>query len=110
MVISIIFVGLRTQIYFSIWQPFQISHMKILLAVLFTLQQGTFRGATKSFAVLCDIVWAATTVVRQQPRGSHASNIVSAPLAKRVSCTKFQSSLLNIHFRLSEFQALRQLI
>ena len=36
---------------------------------------------------------------------SHTSNMVLAQLAERVWWTKFQSSLLNIYFRLSEFQA-----
>ena len=35
---------------------------------------------------------------------SHTSNIVPAKLAERVWCTKFQSSLLDIYFRLSGFQ------
>ena len=35
---------------------------------------------------------------------SHTSNIVPAKLAERVWCTKFQSSLLNIYFRLSGLQ------
>ena len=36
---------------------------------------------------------------------SHTWNLVSARLAERVWCTKFQSSLLNIYFRLSGFQS-----
>ena len=36
---------------------------------------------------------------------SHTSNLVLARLAERVWCAKFQSSLLNIYFRLSGFQS-----
>ena len=35
----------------------------------------------------------------------HRSNIVRVRLIERVWCTKFQSSLLNIYFRLSGFQS-----
>ena len=35
----------------------------------------------------------------------HTSNIVLARLADKVWCTKFQSSFLNIYFRLNGFQA-----
>ena len=41
---------------------------------------------------------------------SHTSNLVSACLAERVWCTKFQSSLLNIYFRLSGLQSLLLII
>ena len=50
------------------------------------------------------IVWAAAAwggINR-----SHTSNIIPEQLDARVWCTKFQSSLLNICFRLSGFQSL----
>ena len=48
------------------------------------------------------IVWATRAlggIIRL-----HTSNIVPAKLAERVWCPKFQSSLLNIYFRLSGFR------
>ena len=52
---------------------------------------------------LSAIVRTATT--RGCTSRSHISNNVPARLAERVWCTKFQSSLLNIYFRLSCFQS-----
>ena len=49
-----------------------------------------------------DIVWTARAWGGTSR--SHTSNIVPAKLAERVWCPKFQSSLLNIYFRLSGFQ------
>ena len=50
------------------------------------------------------IVWTATA--RGGTSRSHTSNIVpAARLAERLWCPKSQSSLLNIYFRLSGFQA-----
>ena len=49
------------------------------------------------------IVWAARALGGTSR--SHTSNIVPAKLAESVWCTKFQSSLLNIYFRLSGFQS-----
>ena len=46
-----------------------------------------------------------TALARGSTSRSHTSNMVLAQLAERVWWTKFQSSLLNIYFRLSEFQA-----
>ena len=48
-----------------------------------------------------DIVWTARAWGGTSR--SHTSNIVPAKLAERVWCPKFQSSLLNIYFRLSGF-------
>ena len=47
------------------------------------------------------IVWTATT----RASLSHTLNFKPARLAERVWCTKFQSSLLNIYFRLFSYQA-----
>jgi len=69
---------------------------------MFALYRIVFPGATKSYLVLS--VNLIPDSAKRSNNRSNTSNTTPARLAKSVWCTKFQSSLLNIYFRLSGFQ------
>ena len=81
-----------------------VRHTVITWLIVMTDCVGVFE-AKFTLQLIAPYSIVRTALARGSTSRSHTSNMVLAQLAERVWWTKFQSSLLNIYFRLSEFQA-----